>query len=233
MASNDQISHTGRRTHRLVILLLSAITLAACQKAETVPTTSERLKYVEKRQQTEPDFFAPRKVVDYMSDLKSIKDNSTKPVAAVAAPPSSPSAVEPKEVKTIVNDARVAAPVAAAPVVTAAPAAATPGAPAANVIASAQPTARPQPPKESPASVTVLSREQPQFPQEVLRAGIESGSVRAKLTINASGDVSDVTIVEARPVRVFDRAVKQALSRWKFNPGAEGRTYDTLIDFHP
>ena len=233
MASNDQISHTGRRTHRLVILLLSAITLAACQKAETVPTTSERLKYVEKRQQTEPDFFAPRKVVDYMSDLKSIKDNSTKPVAAVAAPPSSPSAVEPKEVKTIVNDARVAAPVAAAPVVTAAPAAATPGAPAANVIASAQPTARPQPPKESPASVTVLSREQPQFPQEVMRAGIESGSVRAKLTINASGDVSDVTIVEARPVRVFDRAVKQALSRWKFNPGAEGRTYDTLIDFHP
>ena len=233
MASNDQISHAGSRTHRLLMLLLSAITLVACQKAETVPTTSERLKYVEKRQQTEPDFFAPRKVVDYMSDLKSIKDNSPKPVAAVAAPSASPSAVEPTEVKTIVNDARVVAPVAAAPAGSGTPAAATPGAPAANVIASAQPTARPQPPKESPASVIVLSREQPQFPQEVLRAGIDSGSVRAKLTVNASGDVSDVTIVEAKPVRVFDRAVKQALSRWKFNPGTDGRTYDTLIDFHP
>ena len=233
MASNDQISHAGSRTHRLIVLLVSAITLTACQKAETVPTTSERLKYVEKRQQTEPDFNVPRKVVDYMSDLKSIKDNSPRPVAVVAAPPSSPNAVEPKEVKTIVNDARVAAPVAAAPAGSGTSAAPTPGAPVANVIASAQPTARPQPPKESPASVIVLSREQPQFPQEVLRAGIESGTVRAKLTINASGDVSDVTIIEARPVRVFDRAVKQALSRWKFNPGTDGRTYDTLIDFHP
>ena len=219
MESNDQISHAGSRTHRLVILLLSAITLTACQKAETVPTTSERLKYVEKRQQTEPDFFAPRKVVDYMSDLKSIKDNSPRPVAAVAAPsaslasPTSPTAAEPKEQKLIVSEARVAAPVAAAPAGSGTPAAPTPGASAANVIASAQPTARPQPPRESPASVIVLSREQPEFPQEVIRAGIESGSVRAKLTVNASGDVSNVTIIEARPVRVFDRAVKQALSQ--------------------
>ena len=75
VASNDQISNAGSRTHRLILLLVSVITLAACQKAETVPTTSERLKYVEKRQQTEPDFYVPRKVVDYMSDLKSIKDN--------------------------------------------------------------------------------------------------------------------------------------------------------------
>ena len=60
-------SVTGR-TELLVLLALSC-GLTACQKAETVPTTAERLKYVEQKQQTEPDFYVPRKAVDYMSDL--------------------------------------------------------------------------------------------------------------------------------------------------------------------
>ena len=77
----------------------------------------------------------------------------------------------------------------------------------------------------------MVAREQPEFPRDAARQGVESGAVRARLTINASGDVTNVAIVQARPLRVFDRAVTTALSRWKFNAGAEGRTYETEVSF--
>ena len=51
------------------------------------------------------------------------------------------------------------------------------------------------------------------------------------MTINAAGDVSAVTIIAARPARVFDREVQTALQRWKFNPGTDGRTFETEINF--
>ena len=76
-----------------------------------------------------------------------------------------------------------------------------------------------------------MSREQPDFPRDAARNGIESGTVRARVMINATGAVSSVVILEAKPPRVFDRAVSQALQRWKFNPGADGRSYDTEINF--
>ena len=77
----------------------------------------------------------------------------------------------------------------------------------------------------------MISREQPEFPREALRAGVENGTVRARLTISASGEVTSVAILKAEPSRVFDRSVQQALSRWKFNAGADGRTFDTEVGF--
>ena len=229
---NAALSATSHRLHLLVVLTL-VTTLSACQKAETVPTTAERLKYVEQKQQTEPDYHVPRKVVDYMSDLKTLKDNVPK-AAPVSPSPSVAVAAKAADVKPAVADTNPAVPVLATPVpapvqaVQAAPAAT---APAANVVASAAPTARPVPAKDVASAVTVLSREQPDFPREAVRAGIESGSVRARVVINAAGGVSNVVILEAKPARVFDRSVSQALQRWKFNPGAEGRTYETEVNF--
>jgi len=64
------------------------LALAACQKSEKVPTTAERLKNVEVRQETEPDSYLPRKSVDYLESLKNLKDTSEKPAAAAEpAPP--------------------------------------------------------------------------------------------------------------------------------------------------
>lgn len=230
MISYNAVSYTiPHRLHPLVFLTLVTI-ISACQKAETVPTTAERLKYVEQKQQTEPDYYVPRKVVDYMSDLKSLKENVAK---TVPVPPPPPAAVTAKaaDTKPVVDEARPAAAVVVTPIpapIQTLPAAATP---AANVVASAAPTARPVPAKDIASAVTVLSREQPDFPREAVRAGIESGSVRARMVINAAGGVSNVVILEARPTRVFDRSVSQALQRWKFNPGAEGRTYETEVNF--
>ena len=232
MITNNAISSVLPHRPSLCLLVSLVAVLTACQKAETVPTTAERLKYVEQKQQTEPDYYVPRKVVDYMSDLKSLKDNVPK-VAPVAVPVTAPVTAKAPDVKPVVAEAKPTSSVTPAPVPVPAPAQATPAAsaPAANVVASAAPTARPVPPKDVASAVTVISREQPDFPREAARAGVESGSVRARLIINAAGTVSSVVILEARPARVFDRSVTQALQRWKFNTGAEGRTYETEVNF--
>jgi len=232
MITNQFVTAAMTRRSNLLLPLALATALSACQKVETVPTTAERLKYVEQKQQTQPDYYVPRKAVDYMSDLKTLKDNTPAPKVAPLESPAKAA-----EAKQIVAEANSAAPVVAAPAPTPSPApvqAAPPPAavaPPANVVASAAPTARPIPPKENPAAITVVSREQPDFPRDAARKGVESGTVRARVMINATGAVSSVVILESKPPRVFDRAVSQALQRWKFNPGADGRSYEAEINF--
>jgi len=68
----------------------------------------------------------------------------------------------------------------------------------------------------------VVKKVPPEFPVEASKKGISTGSVKAKLTIEADGKVSDVEILESEPKRVFDRAVKSALMEWKFEPGEKG-----------
>jgi protein TonB len=57
----------------------------------------------------------------------------------------------------------------------------------------------------------------PLYPPRALRAGIQ-GVVTAEFTITAEGLVRDIEIVAADPPKVFDRAVRRALRRWKFRP---------------
>lgn len=219
---------------RPLFIVTAIALLASCQKSEPIPTTADRLKYVEQKQQAEPEFYAPRKIVDYMSDLKSIKENTPKTAAApapVAAAPAAARATLPESKPTIVESKPAPPPSAPAAVAAPVQTAGTQAAPASNVVASAQPTARPAPANESASAVTVVSRAQPEFPKEAARAGVESGNVSARIIIDATGNVSNVVILEANPPRRFDRAVIDALSRWKFNAGADGRTYETSIAF--
>jgi protein TonB len=233
--------------------------LSGCGKNEKIPTTADRLAAVQQKQETIPDFYVPRKTVDYMSDLKSLKDAparndrsdsapaSTRPEPAKplgSPPPAQESKVAtapeptpaPPTLQTAPTTSPATAPTSAptiAPTATPTPNALTPSAsaPSSNVFASAAPTARPAPKEELAPAVSVISREQPEFPRDALRAGIESGSVRARLTISASGEVTDVSILQAQPPRVFDRSVKTALGRWRFNAGSNGRTFDTDVGF--
>ncbi len=214
-----------RARHRWAVpqtwLLIAAICAVAsgCQKnSDTFQTTAERLKAVQEKQETQPDFFVPRKSVDYMSDLKAIKEAAAKNEAPKPAPAPTPAKAEPRPAAPAVAQAAPApAPAPAKPVE------------APVQVASAAPTARPAP--EEPAAIRVLSREQPEFPRDAMKQGIESATVLAKMNINAAGNVTAVTILQARPARLFDRSVKASLERWKFNPGADGRSYETEISF--
>jgi protein TonB len=97
-------------------------------------------------------------------------------------------------------------------------------------VAAAEPreAARAAPPA---ASVVKRAGREPEFPKEAAREGLTRGSVRARVLIDGAGNVTSVDILDSRPSRVFDRAVRRALMDWKFNPGTENRNYEAEIDF--
>jgi len=100
---------------------------------------------------------------------------------------------------------------------------------------SAAPTPAPAPPPAPAIDTRVirLSRTDPAFPIEAVRQGVSSGYVRARITIDANGNVSDVAILESRPISAFGRETRQAVQLWKYNPGAAGRTQEIELSFKP
>jgi protein TonB len=86
-------------------------------------------------------------------------------------------------------------------------------------------------PAPSPTAPKLVSRVDPQFPREAVQAGVERGTVKARMTLDAGGNVTKVEIVDAQPRRLFDRAVVRALSQWHFNDGPSGRTVETEVEF--
>jgi protein TonB len=138
------------------------------------------------------------------------------PQGAVATPPPPPHAVDPAPVPVPAKPATSPSrPIAGEP---------TKLAMAASSAADAHP----------PAKVKLLpvARQDPEFPREAIVRGVTSGDVKARLSIDGTGKVTAVDIVEARPARVFDRVVKDALSHWSFPAGASGRSTEVEIAFH-
>jgi protein TonB len=154
------------------------------------------------------------------------------------------------------TSAVAAAPPPAAPAIaTPTPAAAPPAAPAPTpapapkaeppvqvALAAPAPAKAPEPARELPkaeppktvapaTSTRVVSREEPVFPREAVQNGVREGRVTARMNIDASGSVTRVDIVSAEPRNVFNRSVQRALQRWKFEPGADGRSAETEIVF--
>lgn len=81
------------------------------------------------------------------------------------------------------------------------------------------------------ADPQVVQRVQPEFPHEAVRAGVDRGTVKARVTLAGSGEVTRVEILEASPRRLFDRAVVGALSQWKYDAGTDKRVVEVDINF--
>ena len=150
---------------------------------------------------------------------------TVKPAAAKAKEPSAASQTTRAPQPAVATDAAAVAssksPEGAKPVEIPAPAAAT-----------SEPAPRPTVAQAAPSSAArPVSRVDPEFPREAIQAGVDKGTVKARMTLDASGKVTHVEIVEAVPRRLFDRSVVKALSDWKFNEGAAGRTVETDIEF--
>lgn len=82
------------------------------------------------------------------------------------------------------------------------------------------------------AAPKVLKKVPPEFPAEATRKHINTGTVKAKLTIGADGKVIDVEILEAEPKRVFDRATIEALKEWRFEASADKQTHEVKLIFN-
>lgn len=66
-----------------------------------------------------------------------------------------------------------------------------------------------------------VRRVPPTYPATAKRANIE-GFVTMEFTVKPDGTVANIKIVNSKPPRMFDRAAKQALSRWRFRPSTSG-----------
>ena len=75
--------------------------------------------------------------------------------------------------------------------------------------------------------LVALSRVPPVYPLVARHKRIQ-GWVKVKFLVTRRGTVERVSIVEAHPPGVFDRAVLRAVSSWRFKPGTVGgRPVDT------
>ncbi len=57
----------------------------------------------------------------------------------------------------------------------------------------------------------------PRYPRKAALAKKE-GWVKVEFTVTELGTVKDVNVVDAKPRRLFDRAAKKAILKWKFKP---------------
>ncbi|MBC8023115.1 MAG: energy transducer TonB [Burkholderiales bacterium] len=82
-----------------------------------------------------------------------------------------------------------------------------------------------------PGKLVPNHRVDPEFPRLALKTGVERGLVTARLTLDADGKVTQVDIVQAEPRRIFDQAVLQALSQWRYSEGRAGRVVEVEVSF--
>jgi protein TonB len=68
------------------------------------------------------------------------------------------------------------------------------------------------------ADLKPTKRVEPQYPIEAVRSGTQ-GFVELEYTVDASGKVTNVSVVNARPARTFEKAAVTAVKQWQFAPG--------------
>jgi protein TonB len=80
------------------------------------------------------------------------------------------------------------------------------------------------------ADPTPVKREAPAYPRSAEARGIE-GSVTLKFGVDAAGNVVSPQVVEGTPPGVFDAAAIDALSKWKYAPGAAANDMQIKLSF--
>jgi protein TonB len=209
-----------RTVAKIVVGTLTALALAACSRGEPQAVIPKPVAPVAMRAETiripEAPKPAPRAPTPAPRPAQATPKAPKPPAAAAATPMMDGSSRE--------SLALVPSPGFVEPPRTVAAKVETPKAePPVQVAAAA-------PPRPSVAA-RVMSRVEPDFPRAAFQARVDRGQVKARMTLDGSGNVTRVDIVEAHPRRVFDTAVASALAQWKFNDGAAGRTYDTEVVF--
>lgn len=83
------------------------------------------------------------------------------------------------------------------------------------------------------ADPKVIKKVPPEFPGEAVRRNVTDGTLKAKLTIDGQGAVTDVQIVEAVPAkaRIFNEAAVAALSKWRFESTGKGESVEIKLVF--
>ncbi|WP_353982042.1 energy transducer TonB [Salinicola endophyticus] len=100
---------------------------------------------------------------------------------------------------------------------------------------ASQAASTPKGTQASPRDVGQLqptSRVNPTYPARAQRRGLE-GYVEVSFVIQPDGrvDGGSLRVIDAEPANVFDRAVEEAISRWRFPPADDVRRATQRIEF--
>ncbi|AOE50551.1 TonB family protein [Kangiella sediminilitoris] len=78
------------------------------------------------------------------------------------------------------------------------------------------------------SSAMAMYRAQPSYPIKAQLNGIE-GWVLLKYDVDASGTLSNISVLDSQPKNIFDKEAVKALKEWKFRPAmTEGRPIASL-----
>jgi periplasmic protein TonB len=72
------------------------------------------------------------------------------------------------------------------------------------------------------AELNPIKRVEPAYPPEAARTGTV-GFVEVEFTLDATGKVATVSVINAKPARTFESAAVKAVKQWQFAPGGDTR----------
>ncbi|MFY9514235.1 MAG: TonB family protein [Rubrivivax sp.] len=77
----------------------------------------------------------------------------------------------------------------------------------------------------------VLKKVPLEFPPEAVRRGVDRGVLKARLTIDGAGAVTDASIVETTPskAKILNDSVLEVLNKWKFEGSGKPATFDMQL----
>jgi len=89
----------------------------------------------------------------------------------------------------------------------------------------------PATPAHADPAPKILKKVPPEFPAEATRKGVEKGVLKARVTVDGGGAVTEVAIVETQPVsaRILNASVVSALNQWRFEGSGKASTFELQV----